>query len=87
MFYFLCMVAVCVYVRIKWKDVKKAVFQWRFDKINRAEEELTLIQKRMLELYERGDEADRSKIEKYHDMRRRLEYRIEHMKRDLEEGR
>lgn len=83
MFWFLCLVAGVLIFRWQWKKIKAGVHQWKVDRLTNAEEELAAVQRRMLELYERNDEADKPKIEKYNKIRWNLEQKIRSMKSGL----
>lgn len=83
MFWFLCLVAVLLIFRWQWKKIKAAMRQWKVDKLDNVEKELAAVQSRMIELYERNDEADKATIEKYNRVRWKLEQKIRAMKAGL----
>lgn len=80
MFWFLCLVTVVIFIRWRWKKIKAGIHQFKLDRLTRAEEELAAVQRRMIELYERNDDADKAKIEQYNKVRWKLEQKIRAMK-------
>jgi len=83
MFWFLCLVAAIMFIRWQWKRIHLAHYRWRKQKLENAEKELAAISARLLALYERDDEEAKVLIAKYQIQRRKAEYRIDYMKRNL----
>ena len=83
MFWFLVLVAAVLLFRWQWKRIKFAHRRWREQKLENAERELAVISAKLLGLYEQDDEESKVLIAKWQIQRRKAEYRIDYMKRNL----